>query len=129
MPEYAYVYILANGFKKLYIGVTTNIMQRIADHKNKKDSDSHTARYNINMLVYYERFTSIPAAIKREKQLKGWLRRRKLELIISTNPLWQDLSADWGKPTPTFKELKPGIGSEDRERPMSYTQAGHADIN
>jgi putative endonuclease len=51
-----------------------------------------------------ERFTTVTAAIQREKQLKGWLRTRKLELIISTNPQWQDLSADWGKPTAAFHE-------------------------
>jgi putative endonuclease len=98
MDEYAYVYILANGFKKLYIGITTEIEIRMQQHKQKKDPNSHTAKYNINQLVYFERFTSITAAIAREKQLKGWLRIRKLELIISTNPTWRDLSAEWGKP-------------------------------
>jgi putative endonuclease len=98
MPECAYVYILANGFKKLYIGITTEIEIRIRQHKQKKDPNCHTAKYNINQLVYFERFTTITAGIAREKQLKGWLRIRKLELIISTNPTWRDLSADWGKP-------------------------------
>ena len=104
MPEYAYVYILANGFKKIYIGITTKFEQRIFEHKEKVHPNSHTARYNISSLVYYERFTSIRGAIKREKELKGWLRIRKLELIIGTNPLWQDLSADWGKPIKPFTE-------------------------
>ena len=99
MPTYAYVYILANGFQKLYIGITTDLQQRIVDHKSAKHPESHTARYHIHQLVYYERFTTIPAAIAREKQLKGWLRIRKLELIIATNPSWKDLSEDWGKPT------------------------------
>ncbi len=109
MPEYAYVYILANGFKKLYIGLTTNLERRVHEHKTNKDPQSHTARYNIHSLVYFERFTSI-RAINREKQIKGWLRLRKLELIISTNPDWRDLGADWGKPitlyseTPRFKQ-------------------------
>jgi len=71
MDEFAYVYILASGFKKLYIGVTNDLQLRIAQHKNKKDSNSHAAKYNINQLVYFERFTSISAAIAREKQLKG----------------------------------------------------------
>ena len=97
MQEYAYVYILANGFKKLYIGVTTRLENRDLEHKQHKDPRGHTAKYNISQLVYFERFTSIGAAINREKQLKGWLRRRKLELIISTNPAWVDLSAEWGK--------------------------------
>jgi putative endonuclease len=113
MDEYAYVYILANGFKKLYIGVTTELEARVQQHKQKRDPDCHTARYNINRLVYFERFTTVTAAIAREKQLKGWLRIRKLELIISTNPTWLDLSEDWGKPikpysSPTSIETQEG---------------------
>ena len=96
MNEYAYVYILSNGFKKLYIGSTTTLQERVFEHKTKKYPYSHTARYNINQLVYFERFATITAAIGREKQLKGWLRIRKLELIIATNPAWRDLSLDWG---------------------------------
>jgi putative endonuclease len=65
MDEYAYVYILANGFKKLYIGVTTELEIRVWQHKQKKDPDCHTARYNINRLVYFERFTTVTAAIAR----------------------------------------------------------------
>ena len=103
MPEHAYVYILANGFKKLYIGVTTNLMQRVIEHKTKKNPESHTARYDIHTLVYFETFTSIATAINREKQLKGWLRVRKLELIITTNPLWRDLSSEWGNQFPHSK--------------------------
>lgn len=99
MPETIYVYILSNGFRKLYIGVTSNLERRIHDHKGKLHPSSHTAKYNLSQLVYFERFQSITAAINREKQLKGWLRVRKLELIISTNPAWRDLSHDWGTPT------------------------------
>jgi putative endonuclease len=102
MTEYAYVYILASGFRKLYIGITTNLQARIFEHKQKSDPHSHTARYNINQLVYFERFATITAAIGREKQLKGWLRIRKLELIIATNPAWRDLSSDWGTPITPF---------------------------
>jgi putative endonuclease len=97
MEEEAYVYIMASSFRKLYIGVTTQIGIRVAQHKRVASPDSHAARYVIDKLVYLERFTTITAAIAREKQLKGWLRRRKLELIISTNPAWVDLSAGWGK--------------------------------
>jgi putative endonuclease len=105
VDEYAYVYILANGFKKLYIGITTELEVRVWQHKQKKDPKCHTARYNINRLVYFERFTTITGAIAREKQLKGWLRIRKLDLIISTNPTWLDLSADWGKPIKPYSLL------------------------
>jgi putative endonuclease len=107
--QLAYVYIMASSFKRLYIGVTTDLMHRIAEHKSKINPESHTAKYNINKLVYLERFTTITAAIQREKQLKGWLRTRKLDLVISNNPLWEDLSEDWGRPIPPFQEsdLKP----------------------
>ena len=115
MPRYAYVYILSNGFRKLYIGMTTSLEQRVYEHKSNKHPECHTARYNIHTLVYFERFTSIPAAIAREKQLKGWLRTRKLELIITTNPTWRDLSVDWGKPLPAHTEPPP---SPDRARSL-----------
>jgi putative endonuclease len=67
MTEYAYVYILASGFRKLYIGVTTNLnlQARLFEHKQKSDPRSHTARYNINQLVYFERFATITGAIGR----------------------------------------------------------------
>ncbi len=95
--EYAYVYIMASGFKKLYIGITTEIEIRVKQHKEKRDPDSFAAKYNINQLVYYEKFVSITEAIKREKQLKGWLRIEKIQLIVNSNPTWRDLSADWGR--------------------------------
>ena len=70
MQEYAYVYIVANGFKKLYVGITTELEARIRQHKDKVDPECHTARYNINQLVHFERFTTVPAAIKRESSSK-----------------------------------------------------------
>jgi putative endonuclease len=115
VPEYAYVYILANGYKKIYIGITTELAVRVEQHKNRMDPRCHTARYNINQLVYFETFTTVTAAIAREKQLKGWLRVRKLELIISTNPTWKDLSADWGQPIkPFFSVETTGIPAGSR---------------
>jgi putative endonuclease len=98
MDETAYVYILANGYKKLYIGITTQLAIRVNQHKRKKDPNCHTAKYNITQLVSFERLSLIVAAIAREKQRKGWLRIRKLGLIVSTNPRWRDPSEDWGKP-------------------------------
>jgi putative endonuclease len=98
MPEYAYVYILASKGKRLYIRVTTTLEKRVWQHKQKLHPNSFTATYNINQLVYFERFATIPAAIAREKELKGWIRFRKIALIVRNNPDWRDLSADWGKP-------------------------------
>jgi putative endonuclease len=98
MPQQAYVYILASSFQRLYIGITTEIETRIAQHKNGSHPNSFTARYKIDKLVYLERFAKIPEAIAREKQLKNWSRIKKLNLIVARNPTWQDLSAEWGKP-------------------------------
>jgi len=98
MPSYAYVYILASTFKHLYIGVTTNLQLRVWQHKNPKDNSSFAARYSINRLVYFEGYGLVTRAIRREKELKGWLRIRKIELIVGKNPTWIDLSEEWGKP-------------------------------
>jgi putative endonuclease len=106
MSEWAYVYILASKGRRLYIGVTNCIEVRIFQHKEKRDPRCFTARYNIDRLVYFERFTSIKAAISREKELKGWLRERKIALIVANNPTWKDLSLEWGKPIEPFREEK-----------------------
>jgi len=89
-----YVYIMTNRSGTLYTGVTNNIRARACEHK-KKLNPGFTARYNIDRLVYYETFDDARAAIAREKQIKGWLRRKKLELINRSNPKWEDLSAGW----------------------------------
>jgi putative endonuclease len=89
-----YVYILSNASKTLYIGVTNNLERRIYDHKNKL-IDGFTKKYNLNKLIYYETTTDIREAIYREKQLKGWLRRKKIKLIELVNPNWDDLTFGW----------------------------------
>jgi putative endonuclease len=103
-PDQAYVYILANTFQHLYTGVTTRLQQRIHEHKASLNPKSFTTRYKINKLVYYESFESISQAIARETQIKGWLRIRKIQLIVSTNPTWRDLSLDWNRPIEPFDE-------------------------
>ena len=109
MEEPSYVYILASGFKHLYIGVTTKLEQRVWQHKSGMHEDSFTARYNIKSLVCFERFAHLPEAIAREKQLKRWSRVKKISLIVMHNPTWRDLSEDWGKPIEPFqeKDIKP----------------------
>jgi putative endonuclease len=114
--EYAYVYILANGYKSLYIGVTTKLSLRVRQHKERVDPKCHTARYNINQLVYFETFTTVTAAIAREKQLKGWLRIRKLDLVISTNPDWLDLSKDWGQPIDPHSDESRMVGQDKEDK-------------
>ena len=86
------VYILTNKYNNvLYTGVTSNLKSRIYEHKIKKYPKSFTARYNINKLVYYCGFHSIEEAIAEEKRIKGGSRNKKIELIESLNPNWNDL--------------------------------------
>ncbi len=86
-----YVYILSNEAKTLYIGITNNLERRIYEHKNKL-IDGFTKKYNLTKLVYYETTSEVKDAITREKQLKGWLRMKKITLIDESNPGWDDLS-------------------------------------
>ena len=88
----AYVYILSNKRNgTLYVGVTSNLVKRIFEHKEKVVS-GFSAEYNLDLLVYYEERWSIEEAIQREKQLKAGNRKKKLSLIESINPDWKDLS-------------------------------------
>ncbi|MCJ7448923.1 MAG: GIY-YIG nuclease family protein [Bacteroidales bacterium] len=88
------VYILTNHNNSvLYTGVTSNLKERVIQHKLKMHSGSFSARYNISKLVYYEGFEAISEAIKREKQIKGGSRKKKIDLICKMNPDWMDLSS------------------------------------
>ncbi len=89
-----FVYILASKSRVLYTGVTNDLYRRVAEHKTRQ-VPGFTARYNVNRLVYYEEYSRIQDAIAREKQIKGWLRRKKVALIESQNPEWNDLSEGW----------------------------------
>ncbi len=89
-----YVYIMSNNTRTLYTGVTNNLEKRVLQHKRKL-LPGFTRQYNLNRLVYYETFGDIRAAIQREKQIKGWLRTKKVALIVAANPHWRDLSEGW----------------------------------
>ena len=87
-----YVYMLTNQNKTvLYTGVTNNLARRVYGHKNHLDKGSFTAMYNVENLVYYEETTSVESAIEREKQIKGWSRKKKNKIIERMNPNWLDL--------------------------------------
>ena len=91
-----YVYILTNKNNTvLYPGVTSDLEQRVYDHKTKLHPKSFTARYNIKKLIYFEEFSDAKTAIKREKQLKRYKREFKGNLIEKDNPEWRDLSEGW----------------------------------
>jgi len=89
-----HVYIMCNVAKMLYTGVTGDLDTRIIQHKAKL-SGGFTKKYNVHRLVYFEAFQDIRDAIAREKQIKGWLRAKKVALIESVNPEWKDLSPEW----------------------------------
>ena len=90
-----YTYILTNWNNKvMYIGVTNNLERRLYEHRNHL-ADGFTKKYNVYKLVYFESTSDVRAALEREKQLKGWNRIKKNELVQTMNPDWYDLSEDW----------------------------------
>jgi putative endonuclease len=93
LHEY-FVYIMTNISRTLYIGMTNNLERRVWQHK-EKSIPGFTHRYNLTMLVYFESYPEPRVAFERERELKGWLRARKLALIEEMNPDWLDLSARW----------------------------------
>lgn len=95
MPRDRYfVYIMTNVSRTLYTGVTNNLIRRVYEHKNKI-IPGFTSRYNITELVYFEETSDLQAALTREKEIKGWRRAKKSQLIASVNPKWLDLSSKW----------------------------------
>ncbi len=89
-----FVYIMSNCSKTLYTGVTNSLIRRVREHKSGVGSQ-FAARYKLDRLVYFERFEDVHRAIGREKEIKGWLRIKKIALIVSVNPAWRDLSLEW----------------------------------
>jgi putative endonuclease len=94
MSKQYYVYILASRSRVLYVGVTNDLRRRVEQHKQKV-VEGFTQKYNVTSLVYYEVTNDVHAALAREKQLKGWRRSKKTDLIESVNPTWKDLNLDW----------------------------------
>ena len=85
---------MSNRSKTLYIGVTNNLRRRVWEHKRGIGS-SFCKYYKLDRLVYFENFQYVGNAIAREKELKGWLRVRKIALIVAENPVWKDLAESW----------------------------------
>ena len=94
MDKQYYVYIMTNRSGTLYIGVTNDLVRRVYEHRMKL-IDGFTKQYHLTQLVYYEAGSDIVEAIAREKQLKGWSRAKKLALIKTMNPQWNDLGTEW----------------------------------
>jgi len=96
MNDY-FVYIMTNKSNNvIYTGITNNLIRRVFEHK-RGYSIGFTKRYKTIKLVYYELFNDINDAIRREKQIKGWRRKKKIYLIESINPNWNDLYNDLSK--------------------------------
>jgi putative endonuclease len=90
--KYFFVYIMASGKRgTIYIGVTSDLLSRVRQHKDHLFKNSFTDRYNVTTLVWYEALGDGQSAIKREKQMKEWRRAWKVELIQEANPQWRDL--------------------------------------
>jgi putative endonuclease len=90
-----FVYIVSSNSGTLYIGMTNNVYRRALQHK-AGEIDGFSKQYDCTRLVYYESFDDVHQAIGREKQLKGWTRAKKIALIESKNPRWEDLAEKWG---------------------------------
>ena len=91
-----YVYIMASHTKRLYIGVANDLERRAAEHRSGA-RQGFTKKYKMRRLVYYEASAGIADVILREKQLKGWRRSKKIALVESANPEWDNLADGWDK--------------------------------
>jgi putative endonuclease len=92
--KHYYVYLMTSPTGTLYTGITNDLKRRVYQHKHKL-IEGFTQKYHITRLVYYEETSDVHTALAREKQIKGWVRRKKIALIESVNPKWQDLSEGW----------------------------------
>ncbi len=89
-----FVYILASNSRVLYVGRARDLVRRVGQHRQGRIA-GFTRKYRVTRLVHFERVTSARSANERERQLKGWSRRKKIQLIESSNAGWRDLATDW----------------------------------
>ena len=122
MEKTYYVYIMSSQRRVLYIGITSHIERRVRQHKSHTFG-GFTARYNVTNLVYFERYGSVGKAIRREKELKGWRREKKVALIETENPKWRDLSYGWYQPTRLLPLRKTSYPHHD-VIPNSHAKSG-----
>jgi len=110
MADY-FVYMLSNKSRMLYTGVTNNLERRLFEHR-EKFVQGFPERYGLKKLVYFEVTGCVESAISREKEIKGWVRRKKTALINSVNPEWKDLSTEWSQPHPDTLRKDQGDNGE-----------------
>jgi putative endonuclease len=89
-----YVYIMSSKSRVLYTGVTNNLSERVRQHKSG-DIEGFANKYRIHRLVYFEQYKYVRNAIAREKEIKAWRREKRVALITSINPTWEDLAEQW----------------------------------
>jgi putative endonuclease len=121
MDKSYFVYMMSNQSRMLYIGVTNDVTKRALEHKSKS-IPGFTQKYNLYKLVYFEEFANISAAIAREKQLKGWLRSKKVALVNSKNSRWLDLAEPQSKSGARFKKLASRATGTQRNPPNLATK-------
>jgi putative endonuclease len=111
-----FVYIVASPSRTIYIGITNDLARRVHEHQTK-EIPGFTATYHVSRLVWFEEFADVTRAIAREKQVKGWRREKKIGLIESMNPAWNDLSSEWNA---NFKHrgpsAEPALSGVERAR-------------
>lgn len=112
-----FTYILSSATGTLYTGITNNILNRSVQHKEKL-IEGYTSKYDSDRLVYYESFDDVRKAINREKEIKGWTRKKKISLIEGVNPRWEDLSKTWG-----WKIVMPGEAIKDSSERSKLTES------
>lgn len=105
-----FVYMMTNTSRTLFTAITNDLQRRVHEHKTKM-FPGFAARNNITMLVHFEETADVQSALRREKQIKGWLRKKKIALIESVNPMWTDLSAGW------YKDEIAGSARNDTDKP------------
>ena len=119
VKEY-YVYLLSSRSGTLYVGVTSDLVRRVWQHK-QATNDGFTKRYRIGRLVWFESGGDVLGAIAREKEIKAWRRDKKIALIVASNPAWEDLSAGWFEPE--LGEADPSLRRNDIDHFRRVVQA------
>jgi putative endonuclease len=126
MNRLSFIYLIGSASRRtIYTGVTTNLHNRVFEHKNDL-IEGFTSKYKCHRLVYFETFGNVTDAIAREKEVKGWRREKKNKLVESKNPGWKDLAADW-YPQTLLKDglpVKDGVVvKEERKVPRACSRA------
>ena len=124
MKQY-YVYLMANRAKTLYVGVTSDLERRVYEHKHMV-KDGFTRRYLVDRLLYYEVTADVSSAIAREKEIKGWRRSKKVALVESRNPQWQDSASDFADRRPAGILRRSPLHTTAPRAPQNDTDGGGA---